>query len=100
LLPYIKKELYEASPIAHYKVAGIPLITVAGVIFGAFLVFLLYQWFIDPLALYGIGLANTSSVIFMAVMYLTALVIYVGFRNYRKREGINIDKIYQEIPVE
>jgi APA family basic amino acid/polyamine antiporter len=100
LLPYIKKELYEASPIAQYKVAGIPLITVAGVIFGAFLVFLLYEWFIDPLALYGIGLANTSSLIFMAVMYLAALIIYLGFRSYRKREGINIDKIYQEIPVE
>ena len=33
-------------------------------------------------------------------MYLLALVIYLGFKYYRKREGINIDKIYQEIPVE
>ena len=37
LLPFIKKDLYEASPIAKYKVLGIPLITVAGVIFGGFL---------------------------------------------------------------
>jgi amino acid transporter len=100
LLPYIKRNLYEASPIAKYKVAGIPLITIAGVIFGAFLVFLLFEWFIDPLQLYGIGLANTSSVIFMAVMYLLALVIYLGFRMYRKQQGIDIDKVYQEIPVE
>jgi amino acid transporter len=100
LLPYIKPDLYNASPIAKYKVAGIPLITVAGVIFGAFLVFLLYEWLIDPLALYGIGLANTSSVIYMLAMYVLALVIYLGFRAYRKREGIDIDKIYEEIPVE
>jgi hypothetical protein len=33
-------------------------------------------------------------------MYLLALVIYLGFRAYRKREGIDIDKVYQEIPVE
>ncbi len=100
LLPYTKPDLYNASPIAKYKIAGIPLITVAGVIFGAFLLFLLYEWLIDPLGLYGIGLTNTSSVIYMGAMYLLALVIYLGFRAYRKREGIDIDKVYQEIPVE
>jgi amino acid transporter len=100
LLPWIKPDLYNASPIAKYKVAGVPLITIAGLIFGAFLVFLLYEWLIDPNALYGIGLANTSSVIYMLAMYLLALVIFLGFRSYRKREGIDIDKVYQEIPVE
>ena len=100
LLPYIKPDLYKASPIAKYKIAGIPLITVAGVIFGCFLGFFLYQWIFDPNGLYGIGLSNTNSIIYMLAMYLLALVIYVGFRAYRKREGIDIDKIYEEIPVE
>jgi len=100
LLPYIKPDLYQASPITKYKVFSIPLITVAGVIFGGFLVFLLYEWIIDPNALYGIGISNTSSVIFMAALYLLALVIYLGFKFYRKRQGIDIDKIYEEIPVE
>jgi basic amino acid/polyamine antiporter, APA family len=100
LLPYIKRDLYNASPIAKYKVFGIPLITVAGVIFGGFLGFLLFEWIIDPYELYGIGIANTSSVIYMLSMYGLALIIYVGFRLYRKRQGIDISKIYQEIPVE
>jgi basic amino acid/polyamine antiporter, APA family len=100
LLPFIKRDLYEASPIAKYKILGIPLITVAGVIFGGFLVFLLYQWIIDPNGLYGIGISNTSSIIYMLAMYLLALIIYVGFRWWRKREGIDINKIYEEIPVE
>jgi basic amino acid/polyamine antiporter, APA family len=100
LLPYRKRELYEASPIAKYKVFGIPLITVAGVIFGGFLVFLLYEWLIDPNKLYGISLANTSSVIYMLVMYLLALAIYLGFKAYRKKEGIDISKVHEEIPVE
>jgi amino acid transporter len=100
VLPYRKPDLFNASPIAKYKIAGIPLITIAGVIFGGFLVFLLYEWLIDPNKLYGIGLANTNSVIYMGVMYLLALVIYLGFRSYRKREGIAIEKIYREIPVE
>ncbi len=100
LLPYVKPDLYNASPIARYKVAGIPLITVAGVIFGGFEVFLLYEWLVDPNNLYGIGWKNTSSLIFMAVLYLLALGIYVGFRVYRTRQGIDVSKIYAEIPVE
>jgi len=100
LLPFIKKDLYNASPIAKYKILGIPLITVAGVIFGGFLIFLLYQWIIDPNGLYGIGISNISSVVYMLAMYLLALVIYVGFKWYRKRQGIDINKIYEEIPVE
>jgi basic amino acid/polyamine antiporter, APA family len=100
LLPFVKRDLYNASPVAKYKVAGIPLISISGVIFGGFLVFLLYQWLIDPNGLYGIGLSNTSSVIYMLAMYLLALAIYVGFKVYRKRQGIDINKIYEEIPVE
>lgn len=42
VLPYTKPDLYKSSPIAKYNVLGIPLITVAGVIFGGFLVYLLY----------------------------------------------------------
>ena len=100
ILPYTKPDLYKASPIAKYNILGIPLITVAGVIFGGFLVFLLYQWLFDPNALYGIGLSNTSSVIYMLAMYVLAAVIYFGFKSYRKRSGIDMDKVQSEIPVE
>jgi len=100
LLPFIKKDLYNASPIAKYKVLGIPLITVAGVIFLGFLLFLLYEWLIDPNQLYGISYRNTSSVIYMLAMYILAAVLYFGFKAYRKRQGIDIDKVYKEIPVE
>lgn len=100
ILPYTKPDLYKASPIAKYNILGIPLITVAGVIFGGFLVFLLYQWLFDPNGLYGIGLSNTSSVIYMLSMYVLAAIIYFGFKSYRKRGGIDMDKVQAEIPVE
>jgi amino acid transporter len=100
LLPYRKPALYNASPILKYKVFGVPLITVAGVVFAAFLAFLLYAWIFDPLQLYGIGLQNPNSMIFMGAMYLLALGTYLFFRSYRKREGIDIAKVHQEIPVE
>jgi amino acid transporter len=107
LLPFVKKDLYNASPIAKYKIGPIPLISLAGVIFGGFLVYLLVEWILDPNALYGIGYSinpdgykNLSSIIYMLAMYVLALIIFLGFKYYRKRQGINIDKIYEEIPVE
>lgn len=108
ILPYKKKELFEASPIARMKIAGIPIITIAGVIFAGFLGFLLVEWFFDPWlntggtppGLYGISLANTSSVIFLLVTYGLAAGIYYGFKARRKTEGIDLDKVQAEIPVE
>jgi len=107
ILPYKKPDLYKASPIAKYNVLGIPLITVAGVIFGGFLVFLLYQWILDPNALYGIGYSineagykNGTSIIYMLANYVLAAVIYFGFKSYRKGKGIDLDKVQAEIPVE
>jgi len=108
ILPYVKPDLYKASPIAQYKVLGIPLITVAGVIFGGFLVFLLYQWILDPNALYGIGYSineeygvkNGASILYMLLNYALAAGLYFGFRSYRKRGGIDMNKVQSEIPVE
>ena len=108
ILPFKKKELFEASPIAQMKVAGIPLITIAGTIFGGFLLFLLVEWFFDPwlnpayapAGLYGISLANTNSIIFLLVCYGSAAALYYGFKSYRKKGGIDMDKVQTEIPVE
>jgi amino acid transporter len=100
LLPYRKPDLYNASPIVKYKILGVPLITVSGGIFAIFLAFLLYAWIFDPQKLYGIGLQNPNSMIFMGVMYLLALVIYLVFRQVRKSQGIDIDKVHKEIPAE
>jgi amino acid transporter len=108
VLPYKKKELFEASPIAQMKIAGIPIITIAGTIFALFLGFLLVEWFFDPwlnpdfapAGLYGISLANTNSVIFLLVCYGSAAALYYGFKARRRTEGIDLDKVQAEIPVE
>ncbi len=108
ILPYKKKELFEASPIAKMKVGGIPLITIAGLIFGGFLLFLLVEWFFDPwlnpayapAGLYGISLANTNSIIFLGSCYAIAAIIYYSAKSRRKKEGIDLDKVQAEIPAE
>ncbi len=91
------------------KSKAMPLITLAGLIFLGFLDWLLVVWFWDPNVLptalpavgtYNIGWSNVSSMIFMMVNYLVAAGIYFGFSAYRRHQGIAIEKVYQEIPVE
>jgi amino acid transporter len=78
----------------------VPLITFAGFIFFLFLDWLLIEWFWDPNFLYGIGWQNSTSMVFMIINYAIALVIYLGFSWYRRNQGIDVNKVYQEIPVE
>jgi basic amino acid/polyamine antiporter, APA family len=96
ILPWRKKDLYENSAIARYKIAGIPLITVSGTITALFLGYNLWKWLVDDL--YAVN--NSSSLWFMGAMYGLALVIYLVAWAVRRRQGIDINAIHKEIPVE
>ena len=96
ILPWRKPEIYNASPIARYKVAGLPLITAAGALFLAFLGFCIYYWLKDDV--YGSN--NRDSLIYMGCLYGIALAIYVVSRIVRARQGMNLNMVYNEIPVE
>ena len=96
ILPWRKPEIYRASPIARYSVGGIPLITAAAVLFLAYLGFCIYKWLSD--GVYGSN--NHGSLIYMACLYGVALVIYVGSRIVRRRQGMDLGMVYDEIPSE
>lgn len=96
VLPYRRKDLYETSPISGYKVGGIPLITIAGVITAFFMAWLTYEW--GSNSVYGVN--NQYSVYMMVTLYVIAIVLYFGFKAYRKKQGFDMGKIYKEIPVE
>src|SRR5439155_22844767 len=101
ILPWRKKQLYQNSAIARYKVAGIPLVTISGFVTALFLGWNLYKWLWPPASkgnLYGIN--NKESLIFMGSMYALAIIIYVVAKLYRKRQGIDLKAVYQEIPVD
>jgi hypothetical protein len=96
LLPWRRPDIYNQSPIAKYKPLGIPLITLSGVVFLGFLVFCLYKWLFD--SAYFVN--NSTSLKYMAGLYVLAAAVYVASRVMRKREGIDLDRINSEIPVE
>jgi hypothetical protein len=88
---------------------AMPLTTLAALVFVLFLDWLLIEWFWDPhviaegafgFPMYAIGWSNVSSMVFMFFNYALAAAIFFGFNAYRRRQGIDIDKVYKEIPVE
>ena len=96
ILPWRKPEIYNASPIAKYKVAGIPLITAAAALFLAYLGYCIYKWLSD--GVYGSN--NKGSLVYMACLYGVALAIYVGSWIVRRRQGMDLGMVYNEIPAE
>jgi amino acid transporter len=96
ILPWRMKRIYDASPVAKYQIAGIPLITIAGVIFAAFLIWTIYEWL--QWSVYGVN--DRNSLIFVAVLYALSVGIYIGSRLYRSRQGVNLSAVHAEIPVE
>src|SRR5208282_3919021 len=57
IFPWSRKEVYETSPIAKYKIGNIPLITICGVIAAAFSAWMLYYYITIP----GLGVASLPS---------------------------------------
>jgi APA family basic amino acid/polyamine antiporter len=99
IMPWRRKDIFENSPIARFKVAGIPVITITGVVSAIFIVFMLAEWSFN--AVYGTSFSlNASSPIYFAVTYVVAIAIYVVARVVRKRQGIDLARIHREIPVE
>src|SRR3984893_5517346 len=99
ILPWRRADIYRNSPIARWRVAGIPVITVTGVISAIFLAFMIVEWSLNTVY----GTAFTTNVLplqYFAVTYLAAIAIYVVARVVRKRQGIDLARIHQEIPVE
>ncbi len=96
ILPWRRPRIFENSPIARYRVAGVPLISIGGGITFLFLAWLLYLWLRDDV--YGVN--NPTSLRYMAILYALALVIYVVAKVVRSRQGIDLKRIHQEIPVE
>ena len=96
LLPFIKKDLWRASPASKVKLLGVPIVPVSGVITILLLGFCLIAWLVND----NYFVNNPSSLIFMGAMYVLAIVLYVVARVVRRRQGIDLGLINKEIPVE
>jgi len=98
LLPYRRKDLFEAAPPSvRRKIAGVPLITIAGVINLILFTLILYASFKLPAFS---GPTGWKATLFVVGIYVTGIIIYVIVAAFRKRRGVDFSLLYGEIPPE
>jgi len=90
MLPFSKKEIYNASSVRP-ALLGIPIISIVGLITGAYMMYLLWAWAatLDPL-----------SMVLNASVYVIGLFWFIGYSVYHQRKGIDSNKIFAELPPE
>jgi amino acid transporter len=96
ILPYRYRQLYESSCPVKAKVAGIPVVSIIGAISAIFLV--LYEYiFITYSVYFGVTTGFLEVMVGFIVFFI---VLYFVIISYRKRQGVDIDLVYREIPPE
>ncbi|HEY3765630.1 MAG TPA: APC family permease [Gaiellales bacterium] len=101
LFPYRLPEVFESSPV-RWRVGGIPVMSIVGVLSLAACIASLVIFWKDPFA----GLQNADGtrywwgVIYNVGIFLSGFVIYFVARALNKSRGVDIDKRFAEIPIE
>lgn len=95
LFPYIKPEVYRASP-ARIEVAGIPLMTLTGIPGSIGLGYITYRVIVD--SDYGAN-APISMAMFVGVFIVGAIWYFVA-RAIRRTQGVDMEARFEEIPIE
>jgi len=93
VLPWRRKEIYETSPI-QYKVLGFPVISLLGICDLIFLSFIGYSY----VSVSAFGSFDWGSYEFFTALFCLGLIGYFISRAYRKRQKIDLDLTFREIP--
>jgi amino acid transporter len=96
VFPWKAKALYEASPISKYKVAGIPAITICGIVGLGMDLWAIYFYLTNPN--YGIWPGTQLALIFASLLYIIPFVYYLVIKQFRKNQGIDITLAFKEVP--
>jgi len=93
VFPFRRRYIYEASP-AKKSIAGIPIISICGVIGIAFSLLVSYYFLVNPLLF-----ANSPEAItFTTCVAISGFIIFAIAYYIRKRQKIDLSLVYKEIP--
>lgn len=93
--PFVRKEQFENSPIA-WRVGGFPLMSLLGIIASVIVGYAFYRLTIDSAFSLNLKFANWGA----ALGIVFAVIWFYAWKAYRRRQGVNLDRRYQEIPIE
>jgi amino acid transporter len=97
VFPFVKKSMYNASPIARFKLAKIPLISILGIISFLFFVYLALAAGFNP------SLAPTSFTSYASLIVIFLVLgslFYISRAYHKKRDGFDIMLTFKELPPE
>jgi hypothetical protein len=94
--PDRRRALYQAS-VATKEIAGIPLVVIAGI--GAILTSVFLYWAFFRYPFFGLQ-AKQNIIYWVGGAVVFGLLWYLGAKYVRQQEGVDIDRVYVEIPPE
>jgi len=93
ILPYKRKELSQGLPGSKWKV---PFVSIVGAISLVFMLLAAYFAFTVP----AIGPSTPQAFTVLAAIFISGLVVFIGGTAIQKGRGIDLSRIYKEIPPE
>ena len=96
VFPWVRADMFRNSPIARYRIFGIPAMTVVSVPAAIFLGWQVYLYWLDPL----VAGHSTATILGHVVGLGVGIVSYLVIRVIRSRQGVNLRMIFKELPIE
>jgi amino acid transporter len=95
VFPFRRKAMFESSS-ANIKIAGIPVMSIVGLANALYMINFLYQNWTDG----ALGSNNPVSLALILGILAVSFCLFFIIRAIRKRQGIDIDALFREIPPE
>jgi len=103
--PYVKRELYNRTMSSlpsgfSRKIAGVPILTIAGLVQGIFMLYYGYAQLSPTLTYVYLSPAVVYSFGWLFGLLIVGLLYFLAVRSYRKSHGLDLNMIFREIPPE
>lgn len=96
VFPWVRKDMFERSPVARWKIGGVPMMSVfclGSLGFFAWVFYLLWQ---DPIA----AGHDAIDIWPVAGLFAGGALWYGLIRWYRRRQGLRVELAFKDIPIE
>jgi hypothetical protein len=98
IFPFRKKDLYQSSPsITRKEIAGIPLVSICGVLLVITMAWALVYGYLTP-AFSGPTLP--LAIVVTASIFISGPVVFYAVKAIRKKQGIDLDLVFRQISPE
>ncbi|MDR2984549.1 MAG: APC family permease [Nocardiopsaceae bacterium] len=108
LFPYRQREAWEQSPV-NWRWGRVPVVTIVGALSFAACGFMAWDYLNDPLSGLSVEPNNTGGLfghqafamfILNIIIWVAGWIVYQVAKVVRRRQGVDLDSTYRELPVE